>query len=151
MLHISIGFYNIEHTYIDNGKILITKEVVLRRNLNDNIESFNNILDFILLKDSNTHYYYLTDIMEDVDINTLQNDCNVEWIYIDDDRNDIIFYQTDKQREKNDIILSYKCNINSKGERVWDITDSYPDANNKKTLSVKLYNFLFNNILFQDI
>lgn len=144
-LYISIGFYNIEHTYSSDGSILMTKQSELERCISDNIEAFENVADSIITDDSNMHDYYLKDMMQDDDVITLSDNCNIEWIRIDSDRKRIVFYQTTNSRKKNQIILSYVCRLNSLGGKVWNITKGYPDVNVEETVCVKLYNMIFNN------
>ncbi|MCD8180927.1 MAG: hypothetical protein LUF26_05545 [Firmicutes bacterium] len=147
--YVGISFYGIEHTYSSNGNFLITKQSKLKECLNDNIESFDNIVNSVLeeYSDTATHDYYLEDMADNDDANALIENCNVEWIRIQSDIQHIVFYQTTKSRETNQIILGYMCYVDFDGEHTWTITEDYPDVNKKETLGVKLYNIIFNLFL----
>ena len=144
ILYISISFYHIEHKPSSHGSILMTKQNQLEHCLNDNAIAFDNAANIIIADNTDTHDYYLKDMVQTDDIITLQDNCNIEWVRINANRDYITFYQTSQSKQDNQIILSYVCQINSHGEKTWYITDDFPDTNSKETLGVKIYNMLFN-------
>lgn len=142
VIYVWFGFYKIEHVYLSRGATLITKQSEMYSNLNNYAISFDNVVHYI--SEDVDHDYFLCDMTQNDDIITLSTKCNVEWIRVNSKRDCITFYQTAKSRKSDEIILSYCCKLNSSGEFDWVVTDKYPDNNTKETLSVKLYNLLFN-------